>query len=72
MQKRLNAVIQDFELLKNKKILVACSTGIDSMVLLDLCLKYLNKETYRNYVRIYNYYYKNSSALKTLEFQILI
>ena len=44
MQKRLNAVIQDFELLKNKKILVACSTGIDSMVLLDLCLKYLNKE----------------------------
>lgn len=44
MQKRLNAVIHDFELLKNKKILVACSTGIDSMVLLDLCLKYLNKE----------------------------
>ena len=44
MKKRLNSLIQDFELLKNKKVLVACSTGIDSMVLLDLCLSYLNKE----------------------------
>ena len=44
MQKTIKTVIQDFELVKNKKILVACSTGIDSMVLLDLCLKYLKKE----------------------------
>lgn len=41
MEKIIN---ERFSILKNKKVLIACSTGIDSMVLLDMCLKKLKKE----------------------------
>lgn len=35
---------QEFSPLKGKKVLIACSTGIDSMVLLDIALKLLEKK----------------------------
>ena len=37
--KVLNVVNQMNNILTEQKVLIACSTGIDSTVLLDLCLK---------------------------------
>ncbi len=39
MEKR---IIERFSLLKDKKVLIACSTGVDSMVLLDMAVKLLD------------------------------
>lgn len=45
MNKNINLVIEELKtLLSNKKVLLACSTGVDSMVLLDLLEKTLNKD----------------------------
>lgn len=41
MEKIIN---ERFSILENKKVLIACSTGIDSMSLLDMALKKLKKE----------------------------
>lgn len=41
MEKIIN---ERFRLIKEKKVLIACSTGVDSMVLLDLVVKHLKKE----------------------------
>lgn len=45
MNKNVNLVIEELKtLLSNKKVLLACSTGVDSMVLLDLLEKTLNND----------------------------
>ena len=43
MRKIISELKNNFSILKNKKVLIGCSTGVDSMVLVDLCLKYLDK-----------------------------
>ena len=41
----MNNIILDIKTrVLNEKVIVACSTGVDSCVLLDLCMKALNKE----------------------------
>ena len=41
----MNKVINDLKLnIGNHKVVVTCSTGVDSMVLLELCLKSLPKD----------------------------
>lgn len=45
MNKNINLVIEELKtLLSNKKVMLACSTGVDSMVLLDLLEKTLNND----------------------------
>ena len=40
----VNTLDEMFNILKNQKVLIACSTGVDSTVLLDLVLKTIDKE----------------------------
>ena len=45
MNKNINLVLEEINnLLSNKKVMLACSTGVDSMVLLDLLEKTVNKD----------------------------
>ena len=44
MEKELMEIKNKFNSILNKKVLIACSTGVDSMVLLDMAIKYLGKD----------------------------
>ena len=45
MNKNINLVLEEMKnLLSNKKVMLACSTGVDSMVLLNLLEQVLNKD----------------------------
>ena len=44
MEKELIEIKNNFNPIINKKVLIACSTGVDSMVLLDMAIKFLGKD----------------------------
>lgn len=61
MEKIIN---ERFQLLKGKKVLIACSTGVDSMVLLDLAIKHLGKENV-GIIHIHHHKREQSDVEKT-------